>query len=223
VRFGKNGSDVTAGAVRLARGFTGRDIVACCGYHGWQDWYVGTTSRNRGIPEAVRKLTKPFKYNDAASLARIFDEHPGQVAAVIMEPIGVVVPKNGFLEEVRELATRHGALLIFDEVITGFRIAMGGAQEYFRVTPDLACFGKAMGNGFAISAMVGKREIMRLLSEVYFSFTFAGDPLSLAAAKATINEMNRQSVIAHIWEQGTSLKDGFNTISKNCGLEERVY
>jgi glutamate-1-semialdehyde 2,1-aminomutase/spore coat polysaccharide biosynthesis protein SpsF len=167
-------------------------------------------------------LTIPFNYNDVASLERIFKEHPNQVAAVIMEPIGVVEPKDGFLSQVQELASRCGAVLIFDEVITGFRMSLGGAQEYFGVTPDLACFGKAMGNGFAISAIVGRRDLMKLFDEVYFSFTFGGDALSLAAAKATITEMKRRNVIPHIWEQGQRLKDGFNMISKAYGLDSYV-
>jgi glutamate-1-semialdehyde-2,1-aminomutase len=222
VRFGKNGSDATAGAVRLARGYTGRDIVACCGYHGWQDWYIGSTTRNKGIPEAVRRLTIPFKYNDPASLEQIFKEHPNQVGAVIMEPVGVVEPRPDFLQEVRELATKYGAVLIFDEVITGFRMALGGAQEYFHVTPDIATFGKAMGNGFAASAIVGSKDIMKLFTEVYFSFTFGGDPLSLAATKATINVMKNRNVIAHVWEKGSMLRDGFNSLSKEYGLERQV-
>ena len=122
----------------MARAVTGRDIIACCGYHGWQDWYVGTTTRNRGVPEAVGKLTKPFAYNDLDSLHRIFQGHPGEVAAVIMEPVGVVEPEPGYLDEVRAICYKNGAFLIFDEIITGFRMALGGAQEHFGVTPDLA-------------------------------------------------------------------------------------
>ena len=142
VRFGKNGSDVTSGAVRLARAFTGRDVIAACGYHGWQDWAIGPTTRNMGVPKAVRELTCTFTYNRIETLERIFDEHPGRVAAVIMEPVGIEPPRSGFLESVRELSSRRGALLIFDEIVTGFRLALGGAQEHFGVVPDLACFGK---------------------------------------------------------------------------------
>ena len=172
VRFGKNGSDATSAAVRVARAYTEREMVACCGYHGWQDWYIGTTTRNRGVPRAVQELTATFRYNDLASLEQIFARHPCQVAAVIMEPIGIEEPRDGFLEQVRELATREGTILIYDEVITGFRLAMGGAQEHFGVVPDLACFGKAMGNGFPISTVVGRRDIMELFDEVFFSSTF---------------------------------------------------
>jgi len=219
VRFAKNGSDATSGAVRLARAFTGREIIACCGYHGWQDWYIGTTTRNKGVPKAVQDLTIPFEYNNIASLERIFAEHSGLVAAVIMEPVGVIEPEQGFLERIRELTRREGALLIFDEIITGFRLALGGAQEYFGVIPDLACFGKAMGNGYPISAVVGRREIMQLFDEVFFSFTFGGETVSLAAALATISEMRKKNVISHLWEQGQKLKDGYNVLAREFGVD----
>lgn len=220
VRFGKNGSDATSGAIRVARAYTGRELVACCGYHGWQDWYIGTTTRRKGVPQAVQALTIPFEYNDLEGLQRIFDDHPGEVAAVIMEPVGLIDPQSRFLEQVRELARREGSLLIFDEVITGFRLALGGAQEHFGLTPDLACFGKAMANGYPLSAIVGRREIMRLFNEVFFSFTFAGETLSLAAAKATIAEMRAEPVIPYLWEQGQKLKDGYNVLAQHAGLQD---
>lgn len=220
VRFGKNGSDATSGAVRVARAYTGRDIIACCGYHGWQDWYIGTTTRNQGVPKAVQELTISFEYNNIESLESIFAEYPGQVAAVIMEPIGVVEPYDGFLQQVRQLTKREGALLIFDEVLTGFRLALGGAQEYFGVTPDLACCGKAMGNGYPIAAIVGRREIMEVFDEAFFSFTFGGEALSLAAAKATLTELQEKNVIAHLWEQGRRLRDGYNVLAQEFGIEQ---
>lgn len=220
VRYGKNGSDATSGAVRLARAYTDRDIIACCGYHGWQDWYVGTTTRNKGVPQAVRELTIPFQYNDVASLERIFTENPGKVAAVIMEPVGVVEPQDDFLQTVRDIAHREGALLIFDEMLTGFRLALGGAQEYFGVVPDLACFGKAMANGFPLSAVVGRREIMELFDEVFFSFTFGGEAVSLAASLATIKEMREKNVITHLWSQGRKLKDGYNLLAQEFEVEK---
>src|SRR5438034_3652316 len=142
VRFGKNGSDATSGSVRAARAYTGRDVIACCGYHGWQDWYIGTTTRRRGVPAAICELTRAFTYNDLGSLERIFTEYPGQVAAVILEPVGVVEPEGDFLQRVAAVTHANGAVLIFDEIVTGFRLALGGAQERFGVVPDLACFGK---------------------------------------------------------------------------------
>jgi glutamate-1-semialdehyde 2,1-aminomutase/spore coat polysaccharide biosynthesis protein SpsF len=219
VRFGKNGSDATAGAVRVARAHTGREIVACCGYHGWQDWYVGTTTRSRGVPRAVARLTRPFVYNDLPSLERIFAEHPRQVAAVILEPVGVEPPRDGFLQKVQELAHREGAVLIFDEIITGFRLALGGAQEYFGITPDLACFGKAIANGYPLAAVVGSREIMTLFDEIFFSFTFGGEAVSLAAAAATIRQMRVRNVIGHLWEQGQKLMDGYNVLAREFKVD----
>lgn len=222
VRFGKNGSDATSGAVRVARACTGKNIIACCGYHGWQDWYIGTTTRNLGVPKSVRRLTVPFEYNNIKSLDRIFAEHPNRVAAVIMEPVGVEEPRNDFLQKVRHLTRRHGAVLIFDEIITGFRLAMGGAQEYFGVEPDLACFGKAMANGYPISAVVGRREIMKLFDEVFFSFTFGGEALSLAAVAATLTEMRKKKVIPRLWAQGRKLKDGYNKLARVFGMERHT-
>lgn len=219
VRFAKNGSDATSGAVRVARAYTGRDIIACCGYHGWQDWYIGTTTRNAGVPKAVQELTVPFEYNNVESLKRVFTDHPGKVAAVIMEPVGVVPPRDGFLQQVRELTKSEGTLLAFDEVVTGFRLALGGAQDYLGVTPDLACFGKAMGNGMPIAAVVGRRAVMALFDEVFFSFTFGGETLSLAAALATLSEMRGKDVIGHLWKQGQKLKDGYQVLAREFGVE----
>jgi glutamate-1-semialdehyde aminotransferase/spore coat polysaccharide biosynthesis protein SpsF (cytidylyltransferase family) len=219
VRYGKNGSDATAGAVRVARAFTKREKVACSGYHGWQDWFIGTTTRNAGVPGSVQELTKPFAYNDLHSLERIFHENRGEIACVIMEPVGVVEPLPGFLQGVRELCDRNGALLVFDEVVTGFRVHLGGAQTLYGVSPDLACFGKGMGNGFPISAVVGRRDVMATMDEVFFSFTFGGDAIGLAAALATIRELQSKPVIAHLWAQGERLKDGYNALAKHFRVD----
>lgn len=222
VRFGKNGSDVTSAAVRVARAFTGRDLIACCGYHGWQDWYIATTTRNKGIPESVARLTLTFGYNDIGSLEKLFAEHRGEIAAVIMEPVGVKEPDEGFLEGVKELTRAEGAVLIFDEVITGFRFSLGGAQEYFNVIPDLACFGKAMGNGMPISAIVGGREIMKLFDEVFYSFTFGGEAGSLVACKATIKEIRERDVIGFIWRQGEKLLSSINNLIGEKGAGDII-
>lgn len=208
VRFGKNGSDATSGATRVARAYTGRDRVAVCGYHGWQDWYIGSTARNKGVPKATRELTHQFTYNDIDSLQRIFKEWPDQVAAVIMEPMNTTEPKDGFLHKVAELTRKNGAVFIFDETITGFRFSNGGAQEYFGVTPDIATFGKGLANGYPVSAVAGKAEIMRQMEEVFFSFTFGGETLSLAAALATMTKLQREPVIKTIWTQGQKIIDG---------------
>jgi glutamate-1-semialdehyde 2,1-aminomutase len=202
VRFGKNGSDATAGAVRLARAATGRDHIAVCGYHGWQDWYIGSTARHLGVPQAVRDLTHSWTYNDPASLQKLLAQHPGEFAAVIMEPMHVAFPEPGFLQEVQSMCRRDGALLVFDETITGFRYAVGGAQQLFGVTPDLATFGKGLANGYAVSAVAGRADVMKLMEEVFFSFTFGGETLSLAAALATMEKLQREPVIATIRSRG---------------------
>jgi glutamate-1-semialdehyde 2,1-aminomutase/spore coat polysaccharide biosynthesis protein SpsF len=219
VRFGKNGSDATSGAVRVARAYTGRERIAACGYHGWQDWYIGATTRHRGVPKAVRELTHLFGYNDIASLKALLDGHPGEFAAVIMEPVGVVEPVNGFLEQVAALARAHGAVLIYDEVVTSFRVALGGAMAHYNVTPDLACIGKAMANGFPVSAVVGRRDIMQVFDEIFFSFTFGGEALSLAAARATITKLRDAPVIPHLWRQGGRLQDGYNALARELKIE----
>jgi glutamate-1-semialdehyde aminotransferase len=220
VRFGKNGSDVTAAAIRVARAYTGRDKVACCGYHGWQDWYIGSTERNKGVPAAVRALTKTFEYNRLESLEKVFRENPGEIAAVIMEPVGSVPPEDHFLHKVKELAHKEGAIFILDEIITGFRFSLGGAQDFFGVTPDLATFGKAMSNGMPLSALVGKAEIMRELEEVFFSFTFGGEALSLAASLATIQEMKEKKALDHIWKVGARLQNGYNEMVAELELTD---
>jgi glutamate-1-semialdehyde 2,1-aminomutase len=212
VRFGKNGSDATAGAIRLARAFTNRDRVAVCGYHGWQDWYIGSTPRNRGVPQATRDLTHVFAFNDLESLQRVLDQHRNEFAAVIMEPMNVVEPIQGFLEGVRTAAHRHGALLIFDETITGFRFSNGGAQELFGVVPDLASFGKGLANGYPVSAVAGRRDVMKLMEEVFFSFTFGGETLSLAAAKATLTKLRERPIVESMRKLGSSIVDGTRRI-----------
>ena len=221
-RFGKNGSDATSGAIRVARAATGREHVAFCGYHGWQDWHIGATTRSLGVPEAVKALTHPFEYNKLDSLSAIFDRFPGKVAAVILEPTGMEAPAKGFLEGIKKLCKAKGAVLIFDEVVTGFRFARGGAQELYGVTPDLACFGKAMANGMPLSTVVGSRELMKVFDDVFFSFTAGGECVSLAAAKATMLELDRLDAYPHLWKLGERLRDGLNALSKRHGLEKRL-
>lgn len=220
VRFGKNGSDATAGAVRLARAYTGRDHVAVCGYHGWQDWYIGSTSRRAGVPEATQALTHTFRYNDIESLRELFEKNRNRIAAVVMEPMNTTFPEEGFLASVKDLAHEHGALLIFDEIITGFRYSLGGAQSVFGVTPDLATFGKGMANGFPISAVVGRAEIMRVMEEIFFSFTFGGETLSLAASLAVIEVMEREQVLTTISKRGAYLRDGLTERIRRLRADE---
>lgn len=219
VRFGKNGSDVTSGAIRLARAYTRRDHVAVCGYHGWQDWYIGSTSRNVGVPRSTRDLTHTFTYNNIDSLHKIFQQFPDQIAAVIMEPMNTTEPVNGFLETVRELTHKNDAIFIFDETITGFRFAKGGAQEYFNIIPDLATFGKGLANGYPVSAIAGRADIMHLMEEVFFSFTFGGETLSLTAALATMTKLQKEPVVKTLWSQGSKVVEGTNELIKKYALQ----
>ena len=189
VRFAKNGTDATSAAIRLARAATGRDHVIACGYHGWQDWFIGSTTRNLGVPAATQALTHAVPYNDLAAVERVIAAHPDGIAALIMEPMTSTWPEPGFLEGVREVTQRHGIVLVFDEMLTGFRFAAGGAQEYFGVMPDLAAFGKGLANGFPLSAVVGRRDLMMLMQDIFFSGTFGGETLSLAAADVVLGRM----------------------------------
>jgi glutamate-1-semialdehyde 2,1-aminomutase/spore coat polysaccharide biosynthesis protein SpsF len=218
VRFGKNGSDATSACIRASRAKTGRKHVARCGYHGWQDWSIDASYgiRARGVPEEVMQLTRPFPYNDLAALDKLLTETP--CAAVILEPIAAVVPQPGYLQGVRELATKHGAVLIFDEVISGFRYARGGAQEHFGVTPDLCSMGKGMANGVPISVVCGKREFMEPFEEIFFSFTFGGETTAIAAALATLDVMEKHKYWTHCWKLGGQLQDGYRALAKEFNL-----
>lgn len=218
VRFGKNGSDATSAAIRLARAYTGRDKVVVCGYHGWQDWYIGSTARHMGVPDAVRALTKTVPYNDIDALEALLKTE--EYAAFIMEPMNVTEPLPGYLQAVRDLTTKTGTVMVFDEVVTGFHYALGGAQEYFGVTPDLSSFGKGMGNGMPIGAILGCREIMKLQDDIFFSGTFGGEALSLAASIATIKKMQREPVIEKLWSAGKKLSDAVADIIRENGLED---
>ncbi len=216
VRYSKTGCDATTAAVRLARAFTGRSKVLCCGYHGWHDWYIAVTDRNAGIPAATRDLTFTFQYNDLGSVEEALDD---DTACVILEPTVFEAPRPGFLQGLKELCQKRGALLVFDEMWTGFRIALGGAQELFGVTADLACFSKAVANGMPLSLLTGRRDVMRLCEkDVFFFTTFGGEALSLAAARATIHEMQARRVPEHLARQGQKLKDGYNAIAHELGL-----
>ena len=216
VRFSKTGCDVTTAAVRLARAYTGRTKVLCCGYHGWHDWYIAVTDRNAGIPSATQDMTYTFNYNDIDSVAAALDE---DTACVILEPMVFEAPRENFLHQLKELCQKNGTLLIFDEMWTGFRLAVGGAQEYFGVKADLACFSKAVANGMPLSILTGRRDVMSLLEkDVFFFTTFGGETLSLAAAKATIHELIERRVPEYLMAQGNKLKSGFNRLADELGL-----
>jgi glutamate-1-semialdehyde 2,1-aminomutase len=208
VRFAKNGSDATSAAVRIARYFTRRDHIISIGYHGWHDWYIGSTTRSMGVPSAVQALTLSARYNDLSHVENLFEEVKGDVAAVILEPMNSVDPAPGYLESLRSFCSSNNILLIFDEVITGFRFAKGGAQELFGITPDLSCFGKGIANGFPISVIAGKREIMEGFKEVFFSGTFGGELLSLTAANVVLDKVKDGRVIAELYRVGQAIQEG---------------
>lgn len=201
VKFGKSGTDVTSAAIRLARAYTGRNQVLLSGYHGWADWSMAATDRDRGIPQWVKDLTTRIPYGDIKAASEVFARYTGDVAAVIVEPND----DPDYLRAIVHMAHANNAVVIFDEIITGFRYSMGGAQKHFGITPDLATFGKAMANGMPLSALVGNRDIMKLMqppNNIFYSGTMFGETLSLAASIATIKKMQEQNVIEHLWNMG---------------------
>jgi len=220
VRFAKNGTDATSAAIRIARAYTGRDNIAVCGYHGWQDWYIGTTTRNGGVPQSVSNLSHKFKFNDIASLSTLFKKINGGLAAVIMEPMNALYPDDGFLAAVRKLCDDHGTILIFDETITGFRYAAGGAQELFGVIPDLTTLGKGLANGYPLSALVGRADVMKVVEDIFFSGTFGGETLSLAAAKAVLTKIRNEPVIQTIYDCGAALVEGVTHKIEHFGISK---
>lgn len=220
VRFGKNGSDATSAAIRLARAYTGYDHVIVCGYHGWQDWFIGSTTRSKGVPKSVSALTHKFEFNNIHSLEVLFEQLGSNVAAVIMEPMNSTYPNPGFLESVKKITHANGAVLVFDETITGFRFAAGGAQELFGVTPDLSTFGKGMANGFPISAITGRREIMMEMEEIFFSGTFGGELLSLAAARHVLERFQNEDIAQQLSDYGAQLAEGTSGLIQGLGLSD---
>ncbi|HEV7232404.1 MAG TPA: aminotransferase class III-fold pyridoxal phosphate-dependent enzyme [Bacteroidia bacterium] len=216
IRISKTGADVCSAAVRVARAFTGRKKVLCCGYHGWHDWYIGITSRAAGIPEEIKNLTSTIDYNNIQS---VIDSIDSDTACVILEPFVFEAPKDNFLHKLQEVCKKNGTLLIFDEMWTGFRVALGGAQEYFNIKPDLAVYSKAFANGMPISLLTGRKDVMQLFEKDVFCFTtFGGEALSLAAAIATITEMKEKKVSAVLDQKGALLKEGYNKIAEELGI-----
>jgi glutamate-1-semialdehyde 2,1-aminomutase len=230
VKFCKDGSDATSAAVRLARAYTGRDLVACCADHPFfstDDWFIGTTPMNSGVPEAIRNLTVTFRYNDIAGVQALFQKYPGKLAALILEPSRGEDPADGFLHQVQRLCTENGALLILDEMITGFRWHVAGAQHLYGIEPDLSTFGKALGNGFSVSALAGKREYMRLgglehtdRPRVFLlSTTHGAETHALAAAIATMRVYQSECVIEHLYAQGSKLREGIEQAARRHGVD----
>lgn len=241
VKFAKNGSDVTTAAVKLARAYTGRDLVAVCADHPFysvDDWFIGSTAMKAGIPKSVERLTVKFHYNNISSLKSLFEEYPGQISCVILEAETVEPPINNFLGEVQSLCRKNKTIFILDEMITGFRWHIGGAQKYYGITPDLSTFGKGVGNGFSVAALLGKKEIMEL-GGIYhdkqrvflLSTTHGAEGHSLAAAIETMRVYKREDVIKYFYLQGERLADGihklivenhvqgyFEVVGKPCNL-----
>lgn len=228
VKFCKDGSHAVDGALRLARAYTGRDMVAICGDHPFfstSDWFIGTTAMNAGIPENTRQLVVKFKYNDIASLDELFAQYPNQIACVVMEAARTEEPAPGYLAAVKHTCHDNGALLVFDEMITGFRWHLNGAQQEYGVTPDLSTFGKALANGFSVSALAGRREIMRLggadhnRERVFLlSTTHGAETHELAAALATMRFYRDHPVIGTLYARGTRLRQGFERAIESSGL-----
>jgi glutamate-1-semialdehyde 2,1-aminomutase len=228
VKFGKNGSDVTNAAVRLARAYTGRDLIAICGDHAFfsvDDWFIGTTAMSAGIPQAIKDLTVKFRYNDLESVQALFDQYPHQIACVMLEPEKDVPPVDNFLHGLKALCSKNGAVFILDEMITGFRWHNGGGQAYYGVVPDLSAFGKALGNGFSIAALAGKKGIMKLggldheQERVFLlSLTHGAENPSLAAAIEVMKIYKREPVVDTLWSQGERLRRGVEKAVEEHGL-----
>jgi glutamate-1-semialdehyde aminotransferase len=217
VRFLKTGAEAVAAAVRIARAYTGREKVLTCGYHGWHDW----CNLGRGVPEVLKQYSFPFEFNNIESFKRLFNIHKNKLACVVMEPIIEKEPSQAFLKEIRTSCNKTGVVLIFDEIKTGFRVAVGGAQERYGVVPDLAVFGKGMANGMPLAAVVGKKEMMKVLKDTWISSTYAGEVLSIAACLKVLEIIRTKPVIDHLWRLGGKMLDGFHRIAlKYPGLVE---
>lgn len=229
IKFGKNGSDVTTAAVKLARAYTGRNMVAVPSnqpFFSVDDWFIGTTPMSAGIPQQVRDLTTHFTFNDIESVEALFDRHPGKIACLVMEPAKYEDPKESFLHKAKDLCHRNGAVFILDEIITGFRWHLNGAQRYYGIEADLSTFGKAMGNGYPISALIGKKELMEAgglrhdRERVFLlSQTYGAETSSLAAALETIKIYREENVVDYLWDIGKELKDGLLNMISDLKLE----
>ncbi|MGC4033003.1 MAG: glutamate-1-semialdehyde 2,1-aminomutase [Tepidisphaeraceae bacterium] len=231
VKFGKNGSDAVSGAVKLARAYTGRELVAVCGdqpFFSVDDWFIGSTAMNSGIPQSTVGQTLKFKYNDLENAKALFEKYPGQIACFILEAETVEPPATGYLHRLQTLCHEHGAVFILDETITGFRWHIGGAQKVYGIRPDLSTFGKGMANGFSVSALCGKRDIMKMAGIEHddrercfvLSLTHGGETSALAACIATIDAYKQNDVIGRMERQGTRLRKGVLNAVDNLGLAD---
>jgi len=230
VKFGKNGSDATTAAVKIARAYTGRDMVAICAdqpFFSTDDWFIGSTAMSAGVPEAIRNITVKFPYNDIDGVKAMFRKYPGRIACIVMEAETVNEPKKNYLQQMQKTCREEGALFVLDEMITGFRWHLGGAQKYYEVSPDLCTFGKGMANGFSLSALVGKKEIMELgglhhdKERVFLlSTTHGAETHALAACLKTIEIYREKNVVDHLWQTGRILADGVARTTRELGIED---
>lgn len=217
--FGKNGSDSLNAAIRVARAATGRELVLHHGFHGFHDWYTCQHPNVHGILPVLKDYIQPFPYNNLEALESLLKENKSRLAAVVMEPVNLTIPDQGYLQSVKELVHRYGGVLIWDEVVTSFRLGRGGAQQYFNVQPDIAVLGKAMGNGLPLSAVVGTTELMGNLRRTAYGMTFRGDTISLAAAKACLSFMKENDVADHLETIGAELRNQFHELCNRYSIK----
>lgn len=223
-KFEKSGSNAVTGAVRAARAFTKRDKIAYCGSGGvWHDWQAAMVSRDNGVPKFNSELIKIFEYNDTDGLEQIFEDNKNEIAAVVLEPTMYELPQNDFLGKVRKIVDQNDSLLILDEIVTGFRFDLAGAQKYFNIKGDLVCFGKGMGNGLPISAITGPSEFMKTFDELWVSSTNNSENLSLTGTYVVIKEMEQKNTISHCWDTGKKLLEGWNKTVERFGLDAKMY
>ncbi|OXM83052.1 aminotransferase class III-fold pyridoxal phosphate-dependent enzyme [Paenibacillus rigui] len=229
VRFARSGGEACAIAVRLGRAVTGKSKVAFCGYHGWHDWYLSANLGDSnhlddmllpglkplGVPREMKNTAFPFYYNQLAQLEKLVEEHGDDLGVIIMEPRRETDPEPGFLQGVRAIADKIGAVLIFDEITSGFRMNLGGIHLTMGVNPDIAIYGKALGNGFAISAVIGRKEVMESAQDSFISSTFWTERIGYAAALAVLNKMEKHDVPAHLVRIGEQVADIWRTASRN--------
>ena len=224
VKLEKSGSNAVTGAVRAARAITKKEKIAYCGSGGvWHDWYAAAISRNGGVPKFNKDLIKIFDYNDHDGLEQIFEDFPDEIGTIVLEPTVYEKPNQNFLKKIRKLADKNNAILILDEIVTGFRFDLGGAQKYFDIKGDFVCFGKGIGNGLPISAITGPSEYMKIFDELWVSTTNGSENLSIAGTISTVNEMKHKDTISHCWKNGLKLLDGWNTLSSNYNIDAKMY
>ena len=223
IKFEKSGSNAVTGAIRAARAITHNEKIAYCGSGGvWHDWQAAMVSRDKGVPKFNANLIKIFDYNDIEGLEQIFLENKNEIAAIVLEPTHFEKPKNNFLKRVRKIADENNALLILDEIVTGFRFDLGGAQKFFDVKGDFVCFGKGMSNGLPLSAITGPEEFMKKFDSLWVSSSNNSEILSIAGTIAVINEMKEKNTISHCWKMGTKLFEGWNKIVENNNINAKV-